>query len=270
MQGQRVEKKPNGGKKIWIIAGAAAGVVLASYLGLCAWVGSMDTIFPNVSVLGVDVSGMTQDQAQAAVEEALEQNGENIQLSLAYQDRSYTLSLADMELSSADNARAAWQEGRGNFFLQGGSYLAHLAGMSRQAETAWGSNEPQALANLVRQVDEEVGNVTQATYAIEGDRLTMTKGRSGASVDKSQLVTTVQEGFEEAIAQWESQGEGLTISREELPVEQTPPQEPDFDAIHQELAVEAKSAAMDPETFEVSDHVVGVDFDVQELSLIHI
>ena len=65
MEGQRVEKKPGGGwKKIWIIVGAVAGILLAAYLGLCAWVGSMDTIFPNVSVLGVDVSGMTQEQVE--------------------------------------------------------------------------------------------------------------------------------------------------------------------------------------------------------------
>ena len=70
MEGQRVEKKLGGGsKKIWIIVGAAAGVLLAAYLGLCAWVGSMDTIFPNVSVLGVDVSGMTQEQAKTALED---------------------------------------------------------------------------------------------------------------------------------------------------------------------------------------------------------
>ena len=163
MQGQTLEKKPSGRKKIRIIVGAVAGVLLCVYLGLCAWVGSMDTIFPNVSVLGVNVSGMTQAQAQAAVDESLEKNGENIQLSLAYQYQSYALSLADMNLSSADNARAAWQEGRGNFFLQGGSYLAHLAGLSRQAEPAWGANEPQALANLVRQVEEELGEVTQAS-----------------------------------------------------------------------------------------------------------
>lgn len=269
MDGQRVEKKPGDGgkkKKICIIAGAAAGLLLCAYLGLCAWVGSMDTIYPNVSVLGVDVSGMTLSQAQTAVEEALEQNGENIQLSLAYQYQNYTLSLADMGLDAADNARAAWQEGRGNFFLRGGSYLAHLAGMSRQAEPAWSADEPQALADLVRQVEEEIGNVTQASYAIEGDQLTMTKGRSGASVDKGQLVATVQEGFEEVIAQWESQGaEGLIASRKELPVVETPPQEPDFDAIYEELAAEPENAVMDPETFAVTDHVVGVDFDVQAL-----
>ena len=87
MTGQRVEKKPGGGaKKIWIIAGAAVGILLCAYLGLCAWVGSSDKIFPNVSVLGVDVSGMTQSQAQAAVEEALEQEGDQISVVLRYGD----------------------------------------------------------------------------------------------------------------------------------------------------------------------------------------
>ena len=60
MEGQRVEKRPGGSRKGLIIAGAAAGILLAAYLGLCAWVGASGRILPNVSVLGVDVSGMTE------------------------------------------------------------------------------------------------------------------------------------------------------------------------------------------------------------------
>ena len=63
MEGQQMEKKPGGSKKVLIIAGAAVAVVLAAYLGLCAWVGGSGKIMPNVSVLGVDVSGMTAQEA---------------------------------------------------------------------------------------------------------------------------------------------------------------------------------------------------------------
>ena len=83
MQGRRVEKKPaakkpEGSKKGPIIAVAVVGVVLAAYLGLCAWVGASDKIMPNVYVLGVDVSGMTEQEAQAAVDQNLDAYGDQV------------------------------------------------------------------------------------------------------------------------------------------------------------------------------------------------
>ena len=68
MEGRRLEKKEEGGgKKLpWIITGAVAGTLAAAYLGLCAWAVSRDTILPNVSVAGVDVSNLTVEQARQA------------------------------------------------------------------------------------------------------------------------------------------------------------------------------------------------------------
>ena len=66
MEGQRVEPKLAGGgkgKKIAIAAGIVLGVLACAYVGLCAWVGSSGAIFPHTVVGGVDVSGMTVEQA---------------------------------------------------------------------------------------------------------------------------------------------------------------------------------------------------------------
>ena len=60
------------------------------------------------------------------------------------------------------------------------------------------------------------------------------------------------------------QGGSAAVEPVVLPAHETTPQEPDFDAMYQELHAEAKSAEIDPETLEVSDHVVGVDFDVNQ------
>lgn len=49
----------------------------------------------------------------------------------------------------------------------------------------------------------------------------------------------------------------------ELPAHETAPQDPDFDAMYAELHTEPQDAQVDPETLEVSEHVVGVDFDVE-------
>ena len=59
--------------------------------------------------------------------------------------------------------------------------------------------------------------------------------------------------------------EGVVEVKNPLIPQETPPQEPDFQAIHDAVAVEPQSARYDRETGEVTGHVVGVDFDVEAL-----
>ena len=81
MEGSRVAKGEGGGKLPWIIAGLVIGALAAAYLGLCAWAMSRNTILPNVSVAGIDVSNMTLEQAENAVRTAVEQRGEHVRQS---------------------------------------------------------------------------------------------------------------------------------------------------------------------------------------------
>ena len=59
--------------------------------------------------------------------------------------------------------------------------------------------------------------------------------------------------------------EGAVEVENPLMPQETPPQEPDFQAIHDAVAVEPQSAQYDRETGAVTDHVVGVDFDAEAL-----
>lgn len=185
MEGQRVEKKPGDGgkkKKICIIAGAAAGVLLCAYLGLCAWVGSTDTIFPNVYVLGVNVSGMTASQAQAAVDEALGREGEQVSVLLRCESWSGEITAAQMKAAWGDVADPAIQISRGSFLTQGGKYLAHLAGTRHMVQIPRSPENPALEQLLDRMEEETASSAAKAQYALEGDRLVMTKGRSASAL----------------------------------------------------------------------------------------
>ena len=266
MEGQRVAKQPEKGKKGLVIALVVIGVLAAAYVGLCAWAGAQNTIFPNTSAAGLDVSGMTVAQAQQALEEAVAQKGSGAQVDLSYRDWSGTVTAGEVSLSAQETAQAAWKSGREHFLLQGGAYVARLAGAQGQAEPVWSSNEPAQVVELLDEAEAAVGAVTQAEWQVEGENLVMTKGRTGAAVDRQAFWSQLWEAMDGALAQRLSQEEDETVTRQlELPVTETPPQEPEFDAIHRELYAQAESAKMDQETFEVTDHVVGVDFDVEQL-----
>lgn len=265
MEGQRVQKMPGGTKKALIIAGAAAGLLLAAYLGLCAWVGSRDTIFPNVSVAGVDVSGLTAAQAQEKLEQAMAEHGEEIAVTLRRGGWSAPLTAAELDFSWDFAAQLAQRADRSSFFTQGGWYLARLLGMRREIGVPRSGENP-ALERLLDQADREAGGgVVQASYEVDGGRLSMTKGVTGVAVQReqarAQVLDAMEGGFYRQLAGRDI-GPGGTV---ELPVAQTPPQEPEFDGIYRELYAQVKDAEMDPETYEITEHTVGVDFDVDAL-----
>ena len=141
MSGHRIEKAPKReqkqGKKGAVLAGVIAAVLLCGYLGLCAWVGGRNVIMPHVGISGLDVSGMTRDQAADALKNALaEESGDPITLNISCEGWSGQLSAADLAVDQEATVQAAMQAGEGPFLLRGGQYLAHLMGAGSQVELA--------------------------------------------------------------------------------------------------------------------------------------
>ena len=266
MEGERVMKAPeNGKKRMWLIAaGVVLGVLLAAYLGLCAWVGSMDTIFPNTAIAGLDVSGMTVEQARSALDQAVAEHGDEIAGTITYGDWRGTITASQMNYDWSASAQAAYTDGRDHFLTQGGQYAARLLGKQWSVETR--SMETTELERLLDQMEQDMaGDVTRAVWRLEGDRLVMTKGRTGVSLDRDAAQESALGALEEAMERkLGGSGGAVEVERQLFPQE-TPPQEPDFDEIYAQLHTEAVSAQMDPDTFQITDHVVGVDFDVEAL-----
>lgn len=269
MSGQRIEKTPKGehkkGRKGAVLAGVAAAVVLCGYLGLCAWAGGRDAILPHVSISGLDVSGMTQDQAADALKNALaEESGDPITLNISCEGWSGQLSAADLAVDQEATVQAAMQAGEGPFLARGGQYLAHLLGAGSQVELALQDQQP-ALTTLLEDMERQVGDVTMAHWQVSGQTLELTKGVTGLAADEDQAVQLLHQALDQGFAQKFGQGEQNVTVDVDLPVTQTPPQEPDFDAVHQDVYTEPKDAALDGTTHEIVSESVGLDFDPAQL-----
>ena len=269
MSGQRIEKTPKGehkkGRKGAVLAGVAAAVVLCGYLGLCAWAGGRDAILPHVSISGLDVSGMTQDQAADALKNALaEESGDPITLNISCEGWSGQLSAADLAVDQEATVQAAMQAGEGPFLARGGQYLAHLLGAGSQVELALQDQQP-ALTTLLEDMERQVGDVTMAHWQVSGQTLELTKGVTGLAADEDQAVQLLHQALDQGFAQKFGQGEQNVTVDVDLPVTQTPPQEPDFDAVHQDVYTEPKDAALDGTTHEIVAESVGLDFDPAQL-----
>ncbi len=264
---KRVAENPNPKKKIALIAaGSAAVVLLGGYLGLCAWVGGSPDILKGVSVAGVPVGGMSCQEALAALDENLGQVSDQVTLPLEYGHWAGEITAAAVHADEQATAEKAWQTGREHFLLQGGAYLAHLLGAENDLDLAlaWTDAGRAELEEKMDEADLLVGgSLTNASYAVEGDKLMLTKGITGVTIDREAAEPMVMTAMTAAVSD-AMEGGSPTVEPVALPAHETTPQEPDFDAMYQELYAEAKSAEIDPETLEVSQSVVGVDFDVDE------
>ena len=251
-------------KKIWMISGAAAAVLLGGYLGLCAWVSGSDRILPNVSVAGLDVSGMTAAEAEAALSGAMAEHGSQIIGAVSYEDQLWSITAEEMGYGWRFAAESAGAVGRENFLTGGAVYLGQLLGRDHQISAPrWDCTVLDDLVDLVEA--ETGGSVTEAAYQLDGEALVMTKGKTGQAIDRSQVQDSLWSAVEGAMEQKFSGMEGVVEVKNPLIPQETPPQEPDFQAIHDAVAVEPQNAQYTRETGAVADHVVGVDFDVEAL-----
>lgn len=111
MDGARVQKKSGGkpGPAVWVPA-AILAVLLAAYLGLCGWVSASDTILPNVTAAGLDLSGMTQAEAEQAINENLsvaQQAGSGWAVGLSCDGYIGTLDGSSFQVDAASLAQAS-------------------------------------------------------------------------------------------------------------------------------------------------------------------
>lgn len=256
----KAEKKSKG-KGPLIVAGIVLAVVLCGYLGLCAWVGE-SRILPNVSIAGVDVSGLDQSAAQEKLASALEEQSGALAVELSYGVWSASIDGTGFVPSSDESVRDALAVGRESFLGRGAAYLSHKLGASEDLALSAELDET-ALSNLERlmdQADQEVGgDMTGATYTLGEEELLITKGVTGIAIDRTEAQALVFSALEAAMEDRLAGGDGQ--GSVELPAQEEPPRDPDFQAIWEELHVEPQDAAVDPETYEVLPHVVGVDFD---------
>ncbi|MBM6682194.1 hypothetical protein, partial [Pseudoflavonifractor capillosus] len=121
---------------------------------------------------------MTQEQALSALEENLGQVS-NVALPLEYGPWEGEITAAAVRVDDQATVAQAWQTGRENFLLQGGSYLAHLLGAENEIDLtlAWTDSGKSELKAKMDEADLQVGGaLTNATYAMEGDKLLLTKG----------------------------------------------------------------------------------------------
>jgi len=259
----KVEASTGGGKRVAPAStgaklGIAAGVLVCvagiSYVGLCAFAAG-DTLWPNTSVMGIDVSGLTVVQAQEKLAPAI--TGQLAQRSVTLTEPA---SGAKVEFSGDALAPTALSDdlarvqGEGSFLTLGGRYLASLAGAGRDVTPALDfTQEGEArLSEALSEIAHAAGtDKNETTWEIQETDVAFTKGVTGRTVDAPAVRQSVRAAF----------GGDTVPDTIEVPIIKAAPAEPDLDALHAQIYVAPADAYFDKESKTIVEAVIGRDFD---------
>ena len=192
-QAMAPKRLKKGGKGPLIITGAVLAVLIAAYIGLCAWASSLDTFFQGYQINGIDVGGLTAAQAQEKLTQELPERevpiyetpdgtdphgteNEEPLLILTLAQLGFTPESAgeSVGIPFSDWAQEALDSQRGmSFFVKGFSYLSSLVrGVGMWFGFQLSGDIEAAVSDLADRLDQEA---VDAAYELGEDSISITK-----------------------------------------------------------------------------------------------
>ncbi|MCD8384882.1 MAG: VanW family protein [Clostridiales bacterium] len=256
------KKKHTGLKAALILIFLLVALVFAVYLYLCMQV-EQDEIIGDVTIQGVDVQGMTRDEATAAVDAALADayQGRTVDILLEGETYSVTVWSGEQNLLTWDYSDAldeAMVLGHGDFLTRGWEWLqVQMGNVEEQTVTVSPVlTDTETLKTLIQATGiEAVDTVVETTYTIEDDCVVITKGSAGVTADVDTLTDQVASLVNSGSWPEEHTVDCATLSSEIA--------ELDIQAIYDQIYVEPVSATLDPDNdYAIVPSTDGVSFDV--------
>lgn len=241
-------------KKPLMIAGIVLGVVLAAYLGLCAYAASQTVFYPNYAINGIDMSGLTVEQAQSKLEQELPL--QEIALFDADNQQLLTLTLSDLGYTAESFSGDAqfWFEDlkRDSFFKHGWTYLEFLTHRF-PGGWHWPDLDEGQLNKTAQRLSQQLFQpAIDTSFSIVDQTVEITKAKDGRSMDALALSALLRD-----ISTYCKEDYHVTLSCEILPAKVLTAQE-----LYDEVSGEIKNAGYDAATQSITPERLGAEFDV--------
>ncbi len=247
---EKTEKR--GSKRPWMIAAVIAAVLVAAYLALCAYAGSLDTFYPNRHINGIDVGGLTVSEAQSALETRLP--AQTITLVNEERQLQTTLTVAELGYTAESFAGDAqfWMDAERDtpFLRRGWAYLATLSG-HWPGGAHWPDMDEAVLTKTVARLTEVLTEPPADTSGeLNGQTLRITKAHDGYAPESLRPLLS-------DIASYSQSGYTIPVTLETLPAKDLTAQQ-----LHDRLHGEMKNASYDAASGSIVPEQFGADFDV--------
>lgn len=255
----RKMRKKGGKKRVFVILALVFLSLLILSGGALAVLGTQisngNAIFPNVTILGVDVGGLSVEQAATRLEAVMEDEALHRRARVEFPGGGYleiTAEQAGLHLSGLEAARLAYFHGRqGNVIANSLTFLrGHIGAIDLDPLQMVLANETMIREVLDGQT-EELERLANNFFEIEGEYLVIVKGQVRVHFNQDEVVALIIESFAE--------GANTPVV---YYADTENPEPVNLEEIFEEVFTSAENAYFIIETEEVTEHTVGVYFDI--------
>lgn len=214
-----------------------------------------DHIISGVSIEGVEVSGLTKQEAQAKLELIYNEKKEK-EIDAKYQEYETTLNQEVMEINyEVEKAvdKAYLMGRKENIFVSNYEVLFTII-WKKDIDVNMTLNEEVTRQTLEGITSNLPGVAVESSYSVEGDELIISKGETGVVVDTEKFLEKIKETLNDI-----NNNENYI----EIPVKQKEPKPIDIEKIHEEICTEAKDAYYTKDPIVVYPEVEGISFDLE-------
>ncbi len=210
-------------------------------------------ISKGVKIEGIEVSGLTREQAKEKLEEIYKTKD----ITLKYEDYETTITQEELEtkydIDTAVN-QAILVGKEGNIITNNYNIFFALIGKKDIAIDI--SINKEKLQKEIEDIQTNLsGTIEEPDYYIENDKLIITPGKQGIKIENEKLINKITEN--------------LKIPTEEqkdieIPVINAWPNNIDIEKIHEEIFKEVQNAYITKNPTTVHPEVEGIDFNIEE------
>lgn len=212
------------------------------------------TIISGVSIKGIDVSGLTKEEAYNKIESTILQKLSK-PFNLVYNDISTSVSAeqfgANFDISSSVDT--AYKIGKENNILKDNFKILSSLIFKTDILPSFSYNE-DSINSLALEIESNFPDkLVEPSYYIENNNLIISNGIDGVTIDKEILKLNIIK----YIYDFNTTNENITI-----PVLNKVAKNIDIDTIYSEIYKEPKDAYYTKDPFTVYPHVDGIDFEI--------
>ena len=213
-----------------------------------------NNLLKGISINGIDVSGMSKEEATASISEMISKKSEhNIVISTS-EDSQITTTFDYLEINYHLNEciNRAYSIGRSGNIFENNFAILDLIFHKKNIELEIELNENN-LNSLLDDISANLPNkIIQSSYYIENNQLILTRGNAGDTIDTESFKSTLYKALSDL---------SLTDTYVEAPIKNVSPNPIDINQIYNEVHKEVQNAYYEKNPFKVYSEVVGISFD---------
>ncbi len=257
LKNPEIIKKRNKNKKIIKLISIVFAIIIAIFSVIFAITNINNAnITKGVKIEGIDVSGLTREQAKEKLESIYSEKKKK-DITLKYEDFETTIAPETLEtnynIEKATNEAILVGKSENIITNNYGIFFALIGKKNIKVETTINEEQTkQAIKDIQTNLPE---TIEEPDYYIENDKLIITPGKEGLKILTDKLLTEIKE-----------QQKNINTNQEtiEIPAEKAWPSKVDIDKIHQDIYKKVQDAYITKDPVEVHPEVIGIDFNIED------